>query len=67
MAKKELDIERCCGVCEKSRALSGEVAYICSKHGLVKPNASCKSFSLDPMKLSPRVIYPKESFPPVEL
>ena len=67
MPKKELDIENCCCICEKSHAIAGEVAFICSKHGLVKPDAVCKSFLLDPMKLKPKIIYPKESFSPLEL
>ena len=66
-SKKELEIENCCGVCEKSRAVAGENMFVCSKHGLVKPEAVCKSFLLDPMKLKPRILYPKESFSPLEL
>lgn len=55
--KKELPEEsRACGYCEHATLLGDSGSCICDSKGVVLCDGYCKRFSLDMLKLKPRVL-----------
>ncbi len=47
---------RVCAYCEHSRPLGDSGTCICDKKGLIRDDGVCRKFSLDLLKLKPRVL-----------
>lgn len=52
--------ERICAYCEFATPLFNEDTSLCTRHGVVRKNHSCRRFSYDPLKRVP----PKAPAPP---
>jgi len=54
MKSNNLDIVKCCELCEMASPITETEYMLCSKRGAVDKSHVCKRFTFDPLKLTPR-------------
>lgn len=60
-------IEKYCKYCEKAKTLSDPDTMLCSKKGIVSAGYSCRKFSYDPLKRTPKMNTSKVALEFVEI